>query len=478
MSKKKLLAASLLVGAALSCGSSSGSKVVDGAGGDGSSGADSGGSDSGGRPNNPGVSSTYAEVSSVAELIYDDVEAGEDVSPHIEAVLEAFGVPTLEADDVDGALERIDAGLPFVTTRVVEQMAAAYAQLRLVDVEGFAEGLVEQGVELDFPYDLGGAELNAELLGSILYSSVIGGEADPELPLDEGTVLPSLVRQLGQERARRKDLQEDFLWGDGLLDPLQFTLLAFTIFAESDEAERSLSGSPKLPSKFQFLQSNPGADFIKDQIKSQLKDKVEGELTSALQGLTQVPLDKKDAAKVSVCGSLILYGHKVAITNTPDLLWHAPKKPNVTTIEMTLTFEDDYYDNWARAVLGSAVTDLTGCAFPRKGPIEGKPIEWSVSSGLEGHGSFDVTPSITNDLGQATATWRTVTDHYPEACHVFENQRDAVGATEAVVSGLLSGWSTVETIVTFLNPNTGTQGHDPLTVLYYEVSTDDTCHSE
>jgi hypothetical protein len=47
-----------------------------------------------------------------------------------------------------------------------------------------------------------------------------------------------------------------------------------------------------------------------------------------------------------------------------------------------------------------------------------------------------------------------------------------------VVSGLLPGWSTVETIVTFLNPETGGQGNDPLTVLYYEVTVDDTCHRE
>src|SRR6185503_17419127 len=127
---------------------------------------------------------------------------------------------------------------------------------------------------------------------------------------------------------------------------------------------------------------------------------------------------------------LILYGHKVTVTNTPDLLWHAPKAPNITTVEMTLTFEDDYYDNWARAVLGGAVTDLTGCKFPRKGPIEGKSVEWSVSDALEEHGSYDVTGTTTNDLGKATASWRTITDNTPPACQTFEHQRDAVGATE------------------------------------------------
>lgn len=481
MTKNKLLAVCLLVGTALSCGSSSNGKTGADAGGAGADEPGGGVAGSDGNGDEPGASSTYADVASVAKLIYDAVEAGEDVAPHIGAVLEAFGVPTLEPDDEDGALERIDAGLPFVTTRVVEEMAASYANLRLVDAEGFAGGLAEQGVELAFPYNLQGSELDSSILGAMLYSFTAGPELEPDVPLEEGTVLPVLVRELGQERARRGEAESiDPVWGDGRLDPLQFTLLSFSIFAKpvSGTLARSASGEAKLPKKFGFLQSNPGADFLRDQIKNQLKDKVEGELTNVVQGITEVPLDKKDAAKVSVCGSLILYGHKVSITNTPDLLWHAPKSPNLTEVEMTLTFEDDYYDNWARAVLGSAVTDLTGCAFPRKGPIGGKPIEWSVSSGLEAHGSFDVMPSMTNDFGKATATWRTVRDEYPEACQVFENQRDAVGATEAVVSGLLPGWSTVETIVTFLNPNTGSQGNDPLTVLYYEVSVDDTCHTE
>jgi len=486
MSKMKQLVVCLLVGTALSCSSdnhsSAGGAGSDGAVPDGSGAGNSGraGSGSVGDANNADGPSTYLDVASVAKLIYDAVEAGEDVSPHIEAVLEAFGVPILEPDDADGALARIDAGLPFVTSRVVERMAAAYAQGRVVDVEGFAEGLVEQGVGLGFPYNLGDSELDSDFLGALLYSITTVGENTPDMPLDSANVLPSFVRELGQERARRMKLDSvEPAWGDGRLDPLQFTLLSFTIFAKPAKGTKAKSVSagsraPKGPS----LQANPGADSLKKVILDLLGDQVEDGVTSGAQDFLEVPLDKKDAAKVSVCGSLILYGHKVTMTNTPNLLWHAPKTPNQTTVQMTLTFEDDYYDNWANAVLGSAVTDIAGCAFPRKGPIEGKQIEWGVSSGLEGHGAYNITGSVTNDLGQALASWKTITDNYPEACHVFEKQRDAVGATEAVVSGLLPGWSTVETIVTFLNPETGGQGNDPLTVLYYEVTRDDTCHRE
>jgi len=300
------------------------------------------------------------------------------------------------------------------------------------------------------------------------------------MPLTDGFVLPSLVRELGQERARRMELEAmDPTWGDGRLDPLQFTLLTSTVFAKPNGGMRALSarlgtGSPRI----QVHQAGSGAAFLKGKVLGFLSDQAEGAATSGLQTALEVPLDKQDAAKVSVCGSLILYGHKVTIKNTPDLLWHQPKKPDLATIELTLTFEDDYYDNWANAVLGDAVKDIAGCAFPRKGPIEGKAIEWSVSSGLEGHGEFNIIGTVTNEDGQSLSSWKTVRDDYPEACQVFEKQRDAVGATEAIVSGLLPGWSTVETIVNFLNPETGGQGNDPLTVLYYEVTVDDTCHRE
>ena len=470
MTKKKLLSVCLLVGTLLGC-SSDKDAGADG-GGAGFDGTGAGGADSVPGGDSSAVHSSYLEVASVAKMIYDAVEADEDVAPAIEAVLKAFGVPTLANDDADGALARIDAGLPFVTSLVVERMAAAYAQGRLVDAAGFAEGLVEQGVGLAFPYSESGSDLDSTLLGTMIYALTVAGEATPDMPLGKGQVLPSLVRELGQERARRMNLGAgDPAWGDGRLDPLQFTLLSFTIFAKPASATRTrpLSAGLRAP-KLRPL------GF--EAIANLLKDNAEDGLTSAVQDIVQVPLDKKDAAKVSVCGSLILYGHKVTIKNTPDLLWHAPQTPNVTTVEMTLTFEDDYHDKWAPAWLGGLVTDLTGCVFPRKGPIEGKAVEWSVSSGLEGHGAFDLTGAVTNDLGKSLAKWQTVRDDFPVACHVFENQRDAVGATEAVVSGLLPGWSTVETIVTFLNPNTGTQGHDPLTVLYYEVTVDDTCHRE
>jgi hypothetical protein len=462
MSSRNALVVCLLLGLALGCGST---KDPGGAGGSGGSSAAGG---SGGGPS--GGKGTFAAVNGIAKMIYDAVAAGEDVTPHIEGVFEALGVPVLASDDASGAQARIAAGLPVMTESLAARMSEAYQDGVLVDAKGVFEGLVEQGVKLGYPYNLGGDPLSADLFGALMYSSTVVGDADPDQQVLPGYVLPALVRALGQERVRRTSgTDTDPAWGDGRLDPLQFTLVTYSILTKGGTTG-SKSGSG--------LRASHGLDaagFIKDKIKDQIEDQFTGQLQDALE----VPLDKTDAAKISLCGSLILYGHKVSMKNTPDLLWHAPKTPNVTQVELTLTFEDDFYDNWARAVLGSAVTDLTGCKFPRKGPIGGKPVEWDVSAALHPHGAYDLMSSMTNDDGKALASWRTVKDPpLPPACMVFEKQRDAVGATEGVIRGLLPGWSTLERAVTFLNPNTGSQGNAPLTVLYYEVSTDDPCHNQ
>ncbi len=172
-----------------------------------------------------------------------------------------------------------------------------------------------------------------------------------------------------------------------------------------------------------------------------------------MRDYVELPLDETDAAKVSICGSLILNGHKVSMLKSPSLIWRVPMTPNTCQVTLTLTFEDDYCDNWARRVIGEATTLLTGCTFPRKGPIPDKSIQWGVSSALEFHGSYDVTQPITDVNDKAFANWRTSNQRLPDACHTFDRQRDAVGATEAVVSGLLEGWGTLETVVNFLNPN-------------------------
>ena len=130
--KSTLLGVGLSLGLAGACASDD---EPAGGGSGGSSGWGSGGTfgsagdDSGDNGDNvSGNVSTYADVQSVATMIYDAVEAGEDVTPHIEAVLDAFGVPVLADDDFEGAKAQLEAGVPFVTASAVTHMAEAFAR--------------------------------------------------------------------------------------------------------------------------------------------------------------------------------------------------------------------------------------------------------------------------------------------------------------------------------------------------------------
>ncbi len=210
------------------------------------------------------------------------------------------------------------------------------------------------------------------------------------------------------------------------------------------------------------MASAAGADPIGDFIKDQIQGQVEG----AVQGVIEVPLDKAEAAQVSVCASLLLYGHKMTVTTTPKLIYHNDgSKPWSTRADVTLTFQDDYWDNYL-PIDRWMLENLGNCKLPRRGTVEGKPLEWSVSAGLSDHGNFNITPSQTDGDGKASANWQTVPETTPEDQRTFDNQRDAVGAVIVRAGSLVPGWSGLEYIVGQLK-DTGNTGDSPLTVIYY-----------
>jgi hypothetical protein len=204
----------------------------------------------------------------------------------------------------------------------------------------------------------------------------------------------------------------------------------------------------------------PIGAFIKDQIKGQ----VEGEV----QDFIEVPLDKYEAAQASVCASLLLYGHKLTVTTTPKLIYHKDgTKPWSTRVDVVLTFQDDYWDNYL-PIDRWMLENLGNCKLPHRGQVDGKkPLEWSVSDGLKEHGNFNVAPPQTDDNGKASGNWQTIPETTPESQRVFANQRDAVGAVIVRAGSLVPGWSGLERVVGVLR-DTGNTGDSPLTVIYYK----------
>jgi hypothetical protein len=293
---------------------------------------------------------------------------------------------------------------------------------------------------------------------------------------EPGEVLPAFVLALGQERASRFPTENaDPIWGDGLLDPLQLTLLLYAVSYSAADTQ-----TYQAPLTAGAMDRGINISFIGESIQAPLpvgpakggpivdwvKDQIQGEVEGAVQDSIGVPLDKAEAAQVSVCASLLLYGHKIKVTTNPKLIYHKDGTHAWSTrVDAVLTFQDDYHDNYL-PINRWMLENLGNCDLPRQGPVEGKPLEWSVSDGLAGHGNYNIVPAATGDGGTASANWQTIPETTPVDQRTFANQRDAVGAAIVRAGSLVPGWSGLERIVGALK-DTGNTGDSPITVIYY-----------
>lgn len=401
----------------------------------------------------PAPTNSAQALENVAEAIYDALAAGQNLNPYIDGVLTTFGVPPLGDADLALVEERFEKGLPLIFAPQVAEMADAYNDGGYVSLDSFIAAANDQGATQQDT----GEPLTREYLTERF--AEYAGKAQYE----RGEVLPAFVLALAKERAARFPTENpDPVWGDGLLDPLQLTLLLYSV-SYSGAGPLSAEAPPTQNVKIEFsVGSLQGSNPILDWIKEQIQDEVTGEVQDAVE----VPLDQVDAAQSSVCASLLLYGHKLKVTNTPKLIYHNDgEKPWWTRVDVTLTFQDDYWGNYLQ-IDRWVLENLARCNLPRKGPVEGKPLEWSVSSGLKDHGNFDVTASKTDVNGEAIANWEAVPEVTPKSQRTFHTQRDAVGAIIVRAGSLVPGWSGLERIVGLLK-DTGNTGDAPLTVIYY-----------
>ena len=414
-----------------------------------------GGGGSTGNTTAPAHLNSAEAVKEVASALYAAQAGGEDLKPYISGVMTAFGVAPLGEGDVATAGARLGQGLPLIFIPQVAELAAAFNDGGYLGLDAFIaaandRGARQRGTTLPLTRDFLSRKFSA-YPGKSQYQP--------------GQVLPAFVLALGQERARRfPPASPDPLWGDGLLDPLQATLLLYaTSYASAAPLPtRADVPIPSAPGSLAALAvvPNPIEGFVRDH----LRDVVTGEVQDAVQ----IPLGEREAAQASLCASLLLYGHKVTVTATPSLIYHRQTDgavPWSTRLDALLTFQDDYWDNYL-AIDRWMLTTLGDCVLPRRGPVEGKPIEWSVSDGLAAHGSFSITPAVTDVDGKGVASWQAVVESTPSSRRTFENQRDAVGAAIVRAGSLVPGWSGLERVVGLLR-DTGNTGDAPVTVLYY-----------
>lgn len=412
----------------------------------------------------PAVQNSSQALDNVAKMIYDALAARQNLNSYIIGVMAAFDVPPLGEYDIDLVKERYSQGLPLTFLPQVPEMADAFHNDVYVSLDSFItaannRGATQQGTN---------EPLTREYLTQKFMDYTGKSQYGP------GQVLPAFVLALARERAAHFPLSDpDPLWGDGLLDPLQFTLLLYSFsYSGADRISSEVQTTVSLIPQVQEVSFKKGMDRVamaggEDPIADYIKGKIKDEITGEVGRIVEIPLDKKDAARVSVCASLLLFGHKMEVTNTPKLIYHkdGDEKPSFTTVEVSLTFQDDYWNNYF-TIDRWMIETLTNCKLPRRGPVADKPLEWSVSDGLIGHGDFDMPRSQTDHYGDALASWKTVPETTPKSQRTFYNQRDAVGAIIVRAGGLVPDWSTLELIVNYLR-DTGGVGNAPLTVIYY-----------
>lgn len=398
----------------------------------------------------PGAAQNSAQaVSEVAKCIYDTLDAKQDIKPYISDILSAFEVPTLGENDVTTADARYSNGLPLFFTTQLGQMYDAYSNGSYVSVDSFVDALNENGATIK------GTQVP---LPKEYFSFIMNSIYNNKVQFESGEVLPAFVIALGQERAKRSPPQNpDPVWGDDLLDPLQFTLLLYSVMFSGSE---TLQTKP-VPRQTHVILQKGGGNFVSNRIR--------GGVTGKIGEFVEMPLGATDSAQVSVCASLLLWGHRMKVDTDPKLLYYeGAGSPNMTTVSATLTFDDDYYNNYYK-IDRWMIETLTGCKLPRKGPVAGKPVEWSVSESLEEHGMYDIQSSQTDINGEAVASWRTMKDNAPKDCRTFQNQKDAVGVAIVRALNLVPGWSTLERIVGTLR-DTGGTGESRIEVIYYDYT--------
>jgi hypothetical protein len=412
-----------------------------------------GGSDGAASPN------SASAMREVTAGIYDSAEAGgdllddSDLSDRIHAVMLAFGVSV--ESDIDVLDELYAARTPIFLEPQTYDLAAAFMDGGNVSLDDFVAAAAQAGATRE-----GGGELTRAYLDEVF--GEIAGK-------DEYTVaesLPAFVLALSAERAARYG-GDDPLWGDGLLDPLQVTLLLYAV-THAAGAEAAEPPAERRTARRGHLRGKDVTGIIFEFTL----DRIVGQLEGKVVEWVEWPTGPDDLAQSALCVSLLLYGHKLTVTASPSIIFHEqfdlPTPPaHATNVKAELIFMDDYY--WNSYGVRSDIARL-GCTLPKQGPVPNKPIAWGTSASLVDHGSYDIYPPRTDDDGESTGRWSTVVETTPVSKRTPPNQKSADGWVLVRASEIVPGWNTLARAVG-VGDDAGVKGDlgmSELSVLYYE----------
>jgi peptidoglycan hydrolase-like protein with peptidoglycan-binding domain len=411
-------------------------------------------------------------IEDVAKILYDMVEAGQDLQPALSELFDVIGVRTLraeeDAEEIKADVQALKPVVLDVQLGAINQEFRSGTTFRLASV---LDGFGEEGVTAQSPYSSNGTPIDYSsftlTIGTVLKQD--------QVPL--GEVLPALVLALGRERARRSAYGiTDQVWGDEVLDPLQFTLLLYMFsFVTTEQSNPPLGSSPPSispPSKPGRRVSGklyvPGAiggdlaaladvpdialDWAKDKIKSKIAE------------------EAKKLVKAWTCAQLLL-NYRMTLTAS-QLMLHRRwlDRPDPPPWESTYKFSASYIG----PTQGELVLQWLGCGKdkrPPNGKVIEKPVEWSIvdspewKDSISRQGSLEANGEATDQNGEATATFTAFDETTPEPERTIDSQHVAHGIIVARVAPLMEKYHWIELV--YRSAGMPLPGEKSLDVIYY-----------
>ena len=414
---------------------------------------------SGGGGNDTSLQVSAGELDSLAGALYAQVVAGQDVTSQVATVLGAM-MPIVADGQTAYADSLIATGTPMLLPAQPAQVAAALTAGETVSVANFVAAADSAGAKL--------AGSSQPLTEDELTAVMASATRDSVYGVDD--ILPAVVLALGRARARATGAPiTDAVWSDGQLDPLQTLLLLYAIdYAGADHAAAADRADPRVAADIAASPDAPalGEETLAGWIAGKAKEKAGEMVTGKVGEEIEFPLGKKDAAEASVCASVLLYSYKFSVTASPTALWHhdpnQPTHPWKSLVTAKLVF--DFVPN----EIGSHVLELIECPVPDAGAAPGRNVGWSLDDSLKAHGSFDLQQTVTDDNGEAVATYATIPEMVPTQFQLAMPKLTG-GSVGIVATGLLPGkWANLEKGVG-LGVWSPTESGVELHVQYYEM---------
>ena len=326
------------------------------------------------------------DVRAFAIGLYDTVEAEASPADLIRDLVDAFGWYVAE-DAAPSDVEEAMAGrVPVVLEDHVLGMARGFESALFVTVDSFVASMVEFGAYSKVT--------SAPLTLTDLSDGLAPLVAQEVYETNE--VVAALIVHLGLERATRAGALDDAVWGDGLLDPLQFMLLAYAVLLSGDDDAVG--------------QVAPRGRH--DGVPHDLKNlKIVVDLALPFIGVPG-PVDVVPAV---VCMSALIPSYVMRLEIDEDSIrrrWPenpAGSSPYQSELRATLVF-DFVPRNQAWRII---IEEACGAPLPPVGPVSGSTVGWLLGGELPQHGSLEVHDAETGPSGVASATYVAFDERVP-----------------------------------------------------------------